>query len=299
MTNGAIERRDEVAFASLRTFQDRMAALPPSRLGDALTVIVAHLHQVLVRLRPTPDEFRAVIEFLTETGHYTDTRRQEWVLLADALGLSAALEDITSSRPAGATPDTGAGPFYRPDTPLVGHDSTLSKDGRGEPLLVSGTVNALAGGPVAGATVEVWQANGEGLYENQAPDRQPEHNLRGRLTTDGQGRFRFLSVKPRGYSLPADGPVGQMLARLGLPRSRPAHINLRVSAGGYETLTTHIFDRADPAIDSDAIYGVRPTLLADFNVMPSLDGRVTHSLEINLVLCLRGGAHPMPGRSSN
>lgn len=299
MVDGATESQDEAVFASLRAFEARLAAVQPSRLGMALGVIVSHLHDVLVALRPTPDEFRAVIEFLTETGHYADTRRQEWVLLADALGLSAALEDLTSRRPAGATPDTGAGPFYRADTPFVGPDRSISRDGRGEPLMVSGTVAALAGGPVAGATVEVWQANGEGLYENQEPDRQPEHNLRGRLTADAQGRFRFLSVKPRGYSLPADGPAGQLLTRLGLPLSRPAHINLRVSAPGYETLTTHIFDKADPAIDADAIFGVRPDLLAEFKALPSPDGRVTHSLEINLVLCPEGGAHPMPGRSSS
>lgn len=299
MTDAATERLDDGALASLRAFEARMAALPSSRLGAALSVIVRHLHEVLVALRPTPDEFRAVIEFLTETGHYADTRRQEWVLLADALGLSAALEDIASRRPAGATPETGAGPFYRPDTPYVGPDRSISRDGRGEPLMVSGTITALDGAPVSGATVEVWQANAEGLYENQEPDRQPEHNLRGRLTADAQGRFRFLSVKPRGYSLPADGPAGQLLSRLSLPLSRPAHINFRVSAPGYETLTTHIFDKADPAIDSDAIFGVRPDLLAEFRALPSLDGRPTHSLEINLVLCPLGGAHPMPGRSSS
>lgn len=297
MDGGSTTWPDE-AFASLRAFEARLATLEPTRLRDALGVIVDHLHQILWTLRPSRDEVRALIDFMTETGHYADARRQEWVLLADALGLSSALEDINSPRPAGATPETGAGPFYRADTPAVGMDQSISRDGRGTPLLVSGVVTAVNGDTVSGATVEVWQANAEGLYENQEPDRQPEHNLRGRLTADTQGRFRFLSVKPAGYSLPADGPAGMLLKRLGLPLSRPAHINLRISAKGYETLTTHIFDRADPVIDRDAIFGVKPALLADFTTLPSLDGKVTYSLDINLVLCPAGGARPMPGRSS-
>ena len=289
---------DEEAFASLRAFEARLVELEPSRLRDALGVIVFHLHQILWTLRPSRDEVRAFIDFLTETGHYADARRQEWVLLADALGLSSALEDINDPRPAGATPETGAGPFYRADTLCLQMDQTISRDGRGAPLLVTGTVNALGGGTVPGATVEVWQANAEGLYENQEPDRQPEHNLRGRFVTDALGRFRFLSVKPAGYSLPADGPAGLLLQRLGLPLSRPAHINLRISAQGYDTLTTHIFDRADPAIDRDAIFAVRPALIADFKSVPSLEGKVTYSLDINLVLCPTGRAQSMPGRSS-
>lgn len=298
MDNGNAAALEGEAFASRCAFEARLATLEPSRLRDALRVIVPQLHQLLWTLRPSHDEFRAFIDFLTETGHYADARRQEWVLLADALGLSSAVEDINSPRPAGATPETGAGPFYRADMPRVGMDKSISRDGRGEPLLVSGVVTGLDGKPVGGAVVEVWQANAEGVYENQEPDRQPEHNLRGRLTADGQGRFRFFSVKPAGYSLPADGPAGALLAGLGLPLSRPAHVNLRVSARGYDTLTTHIFDRADPAIDRDSIFGVRPALLADFVAVPSLDGEATHSLDIHLVLCPAGGAQSMPGRSS-
>jgi hydroxyquinol 1,2-dioxygenase len=298
MDGGETAWLEDEAFASLRAFEARLATLDPSRLREALAVLVGQLHQVLWTLRPSHDEFRAVIDFLTETGHYADARRQEWVLLADALGLSSAIEDINSPRPLGATPETGAGPFYRADTPRIGIDKSISRDGRGAPMLVTGAVTGLEGEPVGGATVEVWQANAEGLYENQEPDRQPEHNLRGRLTADAQGRFRFLSVKPGGYSLPADGPAGALLTRLGLPLSRPAHINLRVSAKGYDTLTTHIFDRADPAADRDAIFGVRPALLADFVALPSLDGQTTYSLDINLVLCPAGGARSMPGRSS-
>ncbi len=298
MDRGHATGLEQEAFASLRAFEARLRELPPSRLRDAMGVIVSHLHQALWTLRPNRDEVRALVDFLTETGHYADARRQEWVLLADALGLSSALEDINTPRPAGATPDTGAGAFYRADAPSKDKGQTISRDGRGTPLLVTGTVTALDGEMIPGATVEVWHANADGLYENQEPDRQPEHNLRGRFVTDAQGRFRFLSIKPSGYSLPAEGPAGMLLQRLGLPLSRPAHINLRISAVGFDTLTTHIFDRADPAINRDAIFAVRPALLADFKTVPSLEGKKTYSLDINLVLCPTGSAQSMPGRSS-
>lgn len=278
---------------ALGAFEARLAAAgPSSRLAGALLSITARLHELICELKPTPEEFRALLEFLTEVGHYTDARRHEWVLLADALGLSSAIEEVNARRPPGATPNTMAGPFYRADVPAIPMDGELSRDGRGEPLSVSGRVLALGGGPVAGAVVEVWHANAEGLYENQQPDQQPEFNLRGRLTADGQGRFRFRSVKPKGYALPSEGPVGRLLQRLGLSLDRPAHLHFRVTAPGFEVLTTHIFDRADPAIDRDAIFGVKPDLLAEFRVLPPQNGRRAHALDLNLVLCpLRPGAH--------
>lgn len=282
--------------SALRAFEARLAAAGPSRLAGAVLSITTRLHELVCELQPTPDEIRAVFDFLTEVGHYTDARRHEWVLLADTLGLSSAIEEINARRPPGATPNTLAGPFYRADVPETPLDANLSRDGKGEPLSVTGRVLALGGGGIGGAVVEVWQANAEGLYENQQPDQQPEFNLRGRLTADAQGRFRFHSVKPRGYALPAEGPAGRLLQRLGLSLERPAHLHFRVRAPGYETLTTHIFDRADPAIGRDAIFGVKPELLAEFRQLPTGDGRRAHALDLTLVLCpLRRGA---PGPST-
>jgi hydroxyquinol 1,2-dioxygenase len=244
---------------------------------------VGGLHALIAELRPSGDEFRLAIDFLTEVGHYADARRQEWVLFADVLGVSSLIEDQNNPRPAGATPNTVAGPFYRSDVPEMQPGANISRDGKGEPLDVSGRILALDGSGIGGATVEVWQANSEGRYENQEPDRQPEFNLRGRFRTDAQGRFHFQTVKPKGYTLPSDGPVGRLISALGLCLERPAHIHFRVSAEGFETLTTHIFDRSDPAIGRDAIFGVKPELMAEFRALSG--GKRRHALDLNLVLC--------------
>lgn len=283
--------------AQAQEFARRLATADQSRLAEAAQATIGGLHTLIATLRPSAEEFRLAIDFLTEVGHYADLRRQEWVLLADVLGVSSLIEDQNSPRPAGATPNTVAGPFYRADVPETPLGANLSRDGRGEPLSVTGRVMSLDGQGVGGAIVEVWHANAEGLYENQEPDRQPEFNLRGHFRADGQGRFRFDTIKPRGYMLPSDGPVGGLMTMLGLGLERPAHIHFRVSADGFETLTTHIFDQADPAIGRDAIFGVKPDLMAEFRTLPLNGGRRKHALDLNLVLCpLRQGEFDNSGR---
>lgn len=266
-------------------FAARLASLPASRLTAALGPLVTALQDLIRKVALTPAEFATALDYLTEVGHYSDARRQEWVLLADALGLSALVEDLSSPRPVGATPNTVAGPFYRADVPDRAFGATTSLDGKGVPLEVRGQVTSLDGTPVDGALVEVWQANGHGKYENQEPDHQPENNLRGRFHTDAQGRFAFASVMPGGYALPSDGPVGRLLTVLGLCLERPAHLHFRVSAPGYQRLTTQIFDRADPAIGRDAVFAVKPELLADFVAVHLPGGQGARSLDLTLVLC--------------
>lgn len=264
-------------------FANRLEQTGPSRLNETLGALVLNLHRLIEDLRLTPAELRAGIEFLTEVGHAADPRRQEWVLLADAMGLTALLEDLNRPRPAGATPNTVAGPFYRNDAPDMPLGANLSRDGKGEPLSVRGQITSLSGAPLAGAVVEVWHANGEGKYENQEPDHQPEFNLRGKFRADSLGRFTFRSIMPRGYALPTDGPVGRLMYRLGMCLERPAHLHFRVSAKEHETLITHIFDRTDAAIGRDAIFGVKHELLADFRTADTAAaGRL---LDVNLVLC--------------
>ncbi len=277
--DGATETHD-----TLHALASRMGQTGGKRLPAAFLATVTRLHDLIADLRPTPDELRAVIDFLTDVGHSADARRQEWVLLADVIGVSTLVEDLTLCRPDGATPNTLAGPFYRADVPEIANGANLSRDGIGTRLDLSGRITALDGAAVAGALVEVWHANALGRYENQDPDLQPEFNLRGRLRTDSAGRFTLTTIKPGGYALPEDGPVGRLMNGVGLRLERPAHIHFRVTAAGFDPLTTHVFDRADPAITRDALFGVKPGLLADFGGTADADGTFRHKLDVTFVL---------------
>ncbi len=281
MDGGSPENQPHAVVTDLAL---RMGQGSDARLAEAFLAIVARVYDLIADLRPSTEELRAVIDFLTEVGHTADARRQEWVLLADVIGVSTRIEDLNCPRPAGATPNTLPGPFYRPDVPTLALGSNLSRDGIGEPMQVALHLVDLGGTPLPEAEVEVWHANALGRYENQDPDLQPEFNLRGRLRSDASGQVRFLTIKPRGYVLPEDGPVGRLLSALGLRLERPAHLHFRVTAPGFQTLTTHIFDRHDPAINRDALFGVRPELLADFRAVTPHQGSPKHALDLRLVL---------------
>lgn len=249
----------------------RLVRSGASRLSSSLVAVVEHIHQVIRELKPTRAEWREAVAYLTDIGHATDERRQEWVLLADLIGATALVEDINCRRPAGATSNTPRGPFYRSDAPRRSVGADICLDGVGEKLEVRGRITDLDGCPIAGATVETWQANGSGLYENQEPDNQPEFNLRGVFSTDAQGRFSYRSVMPGGYSVPDDGPVGQLLDALGCPLRRPAHIHFIINAGGFETITTQIFVRSEAETIEDPLFSVRPNLIGDFKPSGSKD----------------------------
>lgn len=242
----------------------RLAEAGPGRLAEAVRLIADHAFDVLEALRPTPQELDALVQFLTEVGYATDARRQEWVLLADVFGLSDAAMDRLAEADPRVTPATLTGPFYRDDAPEMAQGADLCLDGAGVPLAVTVRLRSSAGGPLAGAELEVWHANGTGRYENQDPDNQPEHNLRGRFRADATGTVRFRTIRPRGYALPDDGPVGRLARRLGLSLDRPAHIHFAASAPGHRRLVTAIFDGSDPAIGRDALFAVRPRLIGTF-----------------------------------
>jgi protocatechuate 3,4-dioxygenase beta subunit len=242
----------------------RLAGTAPGRLGEAVRLILGHAYEVVARLEPSPEELDALVQFLTDVGYATDARRQEWVLLADVFGLTDAVMSRGALGDSRATPATLPGPFYRPDAPALPLGANLCRAGEGVALAVQGRVSGPDGEPLAGAEIEVWHANADGRYENQDPDNQPEHNLRGRFTADEEGRFHFRSIQPAGYALPDDGPVGQLARRIGLSLDRPAHIHFAVTAPGYRRLVTSIFDGSDPAIGRDALFAVKPGLIGDF-----------------------------------
>lgn len=245
-------------------FAQRLPQSKDDALPHVLAAAVTHLHALIRELRPSQADWRKVIEFLTDVGHASDERRQEWVLLSDLLGASALVEEINSRRPKTATPNTVRGPFFRADVPQLALGSTISLDGIGERLEISGRVQDLDGDPVANAEIITWQANAQGFYENQQPDLQPEFNLRGLFRSDVEGGFHYRTIKPCGYGVPDDGPVGKLLRQAGYPLRRPAHLHFMIKAPGFETITTHIYDGSDPYLAEDAIFGVKPELVRTF-----------------------------------
>jgi len=171
---------------------------------------------------------------------------------------------MANRTPPGATESTVLGPFYREGAREVAEGEAIAELAEwGEPVVVQGRVTTPAGEPIAGAVLDIWQTDGAGMYENQDP-RQPDMNLRGRASTNSEGRYCFKTVKPRAYAIPADGPVGRMLTAMGRHPNRPAHIHLIVSASGYVPVVTQLFDESDPYIDSDAVFGVKASLAVPF-----------------------------------
>ena len=243
----------------------RMEKCADPRLKQVMEVIIRHLHAAVKEIEPTREEWMEAILFLTKTGHMCNDWRQEFILLSDTLGVSMLVDAINSRRPTGASENTVLGPFHVDGAPELDMGSNICLDGKGEPMLVHGRILDVDGNPLEGVTIDVWQANDEGFYDVQQKGIQPEFNLRGKFVTGPDGRYWFKAVKPKYYPIPDDGPVGQLLYKLERHPFRPAHFHYIISKNGYDPLTTHIFDPDDPYIGSDAVFGVKESLMAKFN----------------------------------
>lgn len=242
----------------------RMGASTDPRLREVMTSLIRHLHAVVKEVEPTLDEWMAAIQFLTKTGQMCSEWRQEYILLSDTLGVSMLVDAINNRKPSGATESTVLGPFHVADAPRNENGADICLDGKGERLLVSGRVTDTSGRPIANASLDVWQANDEGFYDVQQKGIQPDMNLRGLFTADADGRYWFRTAKPRYYSIPDDGPVGQLLRQMGRHPYRPAHIHFIVAADGYKPVVTHIFPPDCPYLHSDAVFGVKESLIGAF-----------------------------------
>ena len=249
------------------------------RFREVMTGLVQHLHAFAREVHLTQAEWLEGIKFLTAVGHITDARRQEFILLSDTLGLSMLVTAQNEKKPPGCTESTVFGPFYVADAPHYDHGDDISNGAAGVPCLVRGRVRDVEGRGVPGAMIETWQADAEGHYDVQYVDLDT-HRARGVLTSGPDGHFHFRSIVAEAYPIPHDGPVGRMLDRLGRHPWRPAHLHFMITAPGHQTLITHVFRNGDEYLDSDAVFGVRQSLIAEWTEQP--DG--SYLLEFDFVL---------------
>ena len=243
----------------------RLAPDVDPRFREVIGSAVHHLHAFVKEVEPTMAEWEQAIGFLTATGQICDDKRQEWILASDTLGVSMLVDAINHRRPGGATENTVLGPFHVSGAPERENGASICLDGKGKPCIVRGRVLDEDGTPIPGAKIDVWQTNDDGFYDVQQPGEQPDMNMRGLFTAQADGSYEFVTVKPLPYSIPTDGPVGLLLNAMGRHAMRPAHIHYIVQAPGYETLVTHIFPEGDPYLDSDAVFGVKESLIVPFD----------------------------------
>jgi hydroxyquinol 1,2-dioxygenase len=246
------------------------------RLREILQELVPHLHDFVRKVRLTLPEWEAAIEFLTAVGQKCDANRQEFILLSDVLGISMLVETINGQE--AGTESTVLGPFHVVASPKRDNGDNIDLIGGATPCIVTGRVLDTEGSPLAGATVDVWQCNEDGFYDVQQPDVQPLGNGRGLFRTDTEGRFAFRTVVPSHYPIPTDGPVGKLLLATGRHPYRPAHIHFIVDAPGHRTLTTHIFVAGSPYLDSDAVFAVKKSLIADFHEIDDAEQARRHDV---------------------
>jgi hydroxyquinol 1,2-dioxygenase len=257
----------------------RLADTPDARLRQLMTSLVQHLHAFARETRLTEDEWKLGIDFLTDVGQMCSPTRQEFILLSDVLGLSMLTVAMNNDKPEGCTEATVFGPFHVQGAPHYAHGADVANGAAGEPCHVRGRVLSLGGRPLAGATVEVWQADAEGKYDVQYEGLE-QARARGVLASDGEGRFEFRTIVAEPYPIPTDGPVGDLLQATRRHPWRPAHLHFMISAPGHERLVTHVFREGDRYLDSDAVFGVRQSLVADW--VRQADG--SHRLDFDFVL---------------
>jgi catechol 1,2-dioxygenase len=263
---------------------ERLQATPDHRLRQIMSCLVRHLHAFAAEVGLTEAEWMAGIQFLTATGQMSTDVRQEFILLSDTLGLSSLVDLLVHDKPEGATESTVLGPFYVPGSPVRANGESMAEEDDAEPAVISGRVRSLDGTPIAGATLDIWQTNSAGAYAVQQPDTQPGTNLRGIYTSDEEGRYEVRTVRPVEYRIPDDGPVGRLLRATKRHPWRAAHVHVIVSAAGHEPVVTHIFDADRPYLDSDAVFGVKPSLIRQFTPRQQPDGSTTGTLEHDFVL---------------
>lgn len=246
------------------------------RLKEVMVSLVKHVHSFIRDVRLTEQEWGEAIGFLTKAGHITDDVRQEFILLSDTLGASMQTINVNNQAYADATEATVFGPFFVEDSPAIEVGEDMAFGAPGEPCWVEGTITDTDGRPLAGARIEVWEADADGMYDVQYDAEK--RAARAHLFSGADGGYRFWGLTPTPYPIPNDGPVGQMLESVGRSPLRAAHLHFMVSHQGARTLVTHIFPDDDPILWKDTVFGVKQSLVKHFERQaagtPTPDGRV-------------------------
>jgi len=241
----------------------RWATAKDPRIAEIMAALVRHLHDFAREVRLTDAEWLAAMDWLTRTGQISDSKREEFILASDVLGLSMLVVQMNHRLDPAATPATVLGPFHIEGSPELRYGADMSAGVPGTPLFVHGTVHDLDGKPVPGAVLDVWQADGEGLYEAQIQDVD-EARLRGKYTSRDDGSYCVRTVAPRGYTIPMDGPVGELISRTAISHFRPAHVHFLLNVPGFEPLITHLFQAGAEYLDSDVVFGTKEQLVVPF-----------------------------------
>jgi catechol 1,2-dioxygenase len=256
-----IERQQDVTVAATSV----MERTSDPRLREIMVSLVKHLHGFVRDVRLTEAEFREAAAIVGELGKLSTDTHNEVILIAGSLGVSSLVCLLNNGDQGNTeTAQSLLGPFWRLHSPHVENGGSIVRSATpGPALFVNARVVDQAGHPVAGAEVDVWHASPVGLYENQDPE-QADMNLRGKFTTDADGRFSFRSVMMIGYPIPTNGVVGRLLKAQDRHPYRPAHLHALIFKSGFKVLTSQVYDPADPHIDSDVQFGVTSALIGNF-----------------------------------
>lgn len=233
------------------------------RLAEVMTSMVRHLHSFAQEVELTEQEWMDAIEWLTAVGKMSDEKRQEFILASDVVGLSMLVVQMNDNVSERATPSTVLGPFYIPDSPPLSYGEDMSDELPGKTLFIVGRVTDVNGDPVPEAILDVWQADAEGYYEAQM-EEVDEARLRARYEVREDGSYCIRTIAPRGYTIPMDGPVGDLIKKTNISPFRPAHVHFRIEVDGYEPLVTHLFQEGADYLDSDVVFGTKEPLVTRF-----------------------------------
>ncbi|HVI12590.1 MAG TPA: dioxygenase [Pseudolabrys sp.] len=256
-----IQRQEDVTKAVTEAFKNTQ----PPRLREILIALVEHLHAFARDVHLTEEEFEKAVQFVVRLGQKTDEKHNEAVLMSGSLGFSTLICLLNNGNN-GQTETTAnlLGPFWRMNSPRTENGGSIVRSPTpGLTLFVNGLLKDQNGKPISGAEVDVWHSSPEGFYEQQDPKQAPM-NLRGKFMTDNEGRFSFRSVKPAGYPIPVDGPVGDLVRATGRHNYRPAHLHFLIFKEGFKTLISQIYVNDDEKLNTDVQFGVTCALVGNY-----------------------------------